>query len=395
MLRLFVIPIFVLCLTSLPALGLQVSDEKKLQEIEQKIDDSRERRAQLAEKADAANTEIRAIQEEVVRRAAGVRDSELRVRALEDRVGQLETSIRQREIGLSGRLQEVASTLAALQRLATRPDEVHFIRPGSAVDSARTGMLLAQIVPELERRAADLGREINELDKLKADDQQERTRLEDEITSLRNINDSLGDILARRQRAHAKLLSDVRQETVRLEQLAREAQDLHSLVDRLAAARREKSNTEFATISLRPFSEARGNLAPPVIGTLTASFGSDQSTGKLQGVRFATRAGAAVLAPYDGRVVYAGEFRTYGQLLIIAHSEGYHSLLAGMGRIDAMVGQWLLAGEPVGAMVSNSASNDSETSLGDGGKLYFEIRQNGEPVNPIPWLAIIERKAGG
>ena len=55
-----------------------------------------------------------------------------------------------------------------------------------------------------------------------------------------------------------------------------------------------------------------------------------------------------IVAPCDGTVAFAGPFRGYGQLLIIEHSEGYHTLLAGMGRIDAVVGARVLAGEPVG-----------------------------------------------
>ncbi|MCW9046109.1 MAG: peptidoglycan DD-metalloendopeptidase family protein, partial [Alphaproteobacteria bacterium] len=89
------------------------------------------------------------------------------------------------------------------------------------------------------------------------------------------------------------------------------------------------------------------------------------------------RLGAHVVAPYDGRVVYAGPFRGYGQLLIIEHGEGYHTLLAGMERIDSVVGQWLLAGEPIGVMSKNKSKKPT---------LYLEMRKDGHPINPVPWL---------
>jgi septal ring factor EnvC (AmiA/AmiB activator) len=89
---------------------------------------------------------------------------------------------------------------------------------------------------------------------------------------------------------------------------------------------------------------------------------------------------------FDGRVAFAGPYRGYGQLLIIDHGEGYHTLLAGFSRIDVVLGQWLLAGEVVGAMGRTT----------DGGpNLYVELRYNGDAINPLPWLAASERKVNG
>jgi septal ring factor EnvC (AmiA/AmiB activator) len=71
--------------------------------------------------------------------------------------------------------------------------------------------------------------------------------------------------------------------------------------------------------------------------------------------------------------------------LIIEHGDGYHSLLAGLERIDGVVGQWLVAGEPVGIM----PSGDREAAL------YLELRHNGQPINPLPWLATRDDKVSG
>jgi septal ring factor EnvC (AmiA/AmiB activator) len=84
--------------------------------------------------------------------------------------------------------------------------------------------------------------------------------------------------------------------------------------------------------------------------------------------------------------VYAGQFRRYGQILIIEHGGRYHSLLAGLERIDAVVGQWVLAGEPVGVMGSPD---------GDRPELYFELRRTGQPINPLPWLVTTDNKVQG
>ena len=87
-----------------------------------------------------------------------------------------------------------------------------------------------------------------------------------------------------------------------------------------------------------------------------------------------------MVAPFDGKVVYAGPFHPYELVLIIRHTGGYHSLLAGLGRADSAVGQWVLAGEPVGVMPDAAGASS-------GGAIYFELRRDGRPVDPQPWLA--------
>src|SRR5690606_3300011 len=112
------------------------------------------------------------------------------------------------------------------------------------------------------------------------------------------------------------------------------------------------------------------------------SYGETTSNGrKSQGIVIQTRYGAQVTSPSDGWVVYAGEFRSYGQLLIINAGGGYHVLLAGLSRIDAQLGQFILAGEPVGTMqVAAGGQSDENAPV-----LYVEFRKEGRPVDPSPW----------
>ena len=125
----------------------------------------------------------------------------------------------------------------------------------------------------------------------------------------------------------------------------------------------------------------------PARGKVVRSFGQPAGAGLTsKGVVFETRPEARVVAPYDGEVVFAGPFRGYGQLLIIAQGEGYHILLSGLSRIDCAVGQWLLAGEPVGVM---GPANSGDPQL------YVELRRDGEPINPLPWIAAHEEKVKG
>ena len=119
----------------------------------------------------------------------------------------------------------------------------------------------------------------------------------------------------------------------------------------------------------------------PVFGTIMIPLDkAEDSKPESPSLNVANAPGAVVVAPFDGKVVYAGPFHPYELVLIIRHTDGYHSLLAGLGRADSAVGQWVLAGEPVGAM-PDAAEPSS------GGVIYFELRRDSRPVDPQPWLA--------
>lgn len=137
-----------------------------------------------------------------------------------------------------------------------------------------------------------------------------------------------------------------------------------------------------------PDSPSIASLMMPARGDILSRYGqqrrSDGTSSK--GITIGTRSGAQVVAPFDGRVAYAGQFRGYGQILIIEHGGRYHTLLAGMDRVDAVVGQWLLAGEPVGVMAK---AHDFRPEL------YLELRRTGQPINPLPWLATNSEKVQG
>lgn len=141
--------------------------------------------------------------------------------------------------------------------------------------------------------------------------------------------------------------------------------------------------------NIRSFpSVARNELLMPAHGRLLRRYGQQGKNGSpaSKGITIATREGAQVIAPFDGKVVYAGDFRGYGLILIIEHGKRYHTLLAGVERVDAVVGQWILAGEPIGVMTGDGVRKP---------ELYLELRRNGQAINPLPWLAATGDKVRG
>ena len=139
------------------------------------------------------------------------------------------------------------------------------------------------------------------------------------------------------------------------------------------------------------FASAKGLLALPVNGSKIRDFGgSDGAGGVEKGISLATRAGAQVTTPCDGWVVYAGPFRSYGQLLILNAGGGYHVLIAGMERISVNIGQFVLTGEPVATMGTTSQVASIFAANASQPVLYVEFRKDGTPIDPGPWWAANE-----
>lgn len=375
------------------AAAQETSPAERLQQVESEISKSRERQSSMAERADAAATELKAISAELVRQATKVRKLEATITDIETRIAALDQDIQNREENLDAQRQQMTATLAALERMSQRPSELAIFRPTEADDTARSAILMSAVIPELESRANSLRAELDDLRQVKDSRTAELTDLESSLDELKDDRAHIEDLLEQRKARREALLAEVEAENRHFQDLAREAEDLRDLVERLSREG-EHSVPEPGDFSSRPFSTAHGALPMPAAGEILERFGEKSEVGTARGIRIHTRPGAQVVAPYDGRVVFAGPFRTYGELLIISHSEGYHSLLAGMNRVQAEVGQWVLAGEPVGLMSAQNPSAGSEESKGNGRTLYMELRHNGEPVDPLPWLNIT-RKVGG
>jgi murein hydrolase activator len=156
--------------------------------------------------------------------------------------------------------------------------------------------------------------------------------------------------------------------------------------ERLAAA----ATREPARLAPRQtFAELRGSVTRPAVGEPVGEFGQpDGSGGARRGASFQTRPGAVVTAPADGTVVFSGPFRSYGRLLIINAGGGYYLLLAGMERTSVEIGQFVLAGEPVGEMGDIAAPSAALGVVEAAGPvLYVEFRKDGTAIDPGPWWA--------
>lgn len=362
----------------------------QLRDVERAIEAGKNRTEELDREAARIETELRNLQRTLVESARRAQGQEETVTELESRLDSYRVEERAVLGSLNARRAAIDKTLGALQRVGRVPPTAMLASPDNVTDAVRTSVLLSAIVPELSAQAQSFRSELLALRQIRGEIVRRRARLDNAVDRLKREQIALDRLIARKSTLRTRTLAESEEERRQIAALTANARDLTNLIDRIE----QRPATRPTRLALRPpeatkpFSAARGTLSLPARGPIVTRFGERSALGlRAQGISVATRAGAQIVAPYDGRIVFAGAFRRYGQLLIIAHGEGYHTLLAGFDSIDGVVGQWLLAGEPVGKMGQQESQEKPE--------LYIELRQNGEPMNPLPWLAATETKVSG
>ena len=393
-----------------------------IKQREQELEATRAQQKSAAEAQEKLKTEIAAVgqdrsklNQQLIDIAAQVRGVETRIGDAEARLRPLDSREQQIRGSLDSRRTEIVEVLAALQRAGRRTPPALLVRPEDALQSLRTAMLLGAVVPELRTRATKLTGDLTELVTLRKTIGTERDRLALDRDKLRDDQTRLAALIDERQRKQSAIEKDMEAEGARAIALSRQVDSLQGLIGKmeqdLKSAAKAAATASLqgapATVNGKPnlgalkdparlspaiaFAAAKGLFVLPVNGVKIRDFGgSDGAGGVEKGISLATRAGAQVTTPCDGWVVYAGPFRSYGQLLILNAGGGYHVLIAGMERISVNIGQFVLTGEPVATMGSTSLVASILAATASQPVLYVEFRKDGTPIDPGPWWAANE-----
>lgn len=378
----------------------QHEDElKTLRDAQQKSLDTE---ASIKREIEEIGADRRKLNETLIATAARVRDVESKVADSEARLEPLDAREHVIRESLEGRRAVIGEVLAALQRIGRRPPPALVASPEDALQAVRTAIVLGAVLPNMRVQVDALARDLLALVTVRKDIAEGRDKLKAELADLETQRSRMNALVAERQKQQAEREQALQSERARAAELAQKASSLRDLIARLeqgldAATRaaRENGRPAMAALSdpgrLAPavaFASLRGHVPIPVNGVKLKQFGEpDGIGGSEKGVSVATRPSAQVTAPADGWVVYAGPFRSYGQLLILNVGGGYHLLLAGMDRISVDLGQFVLTGEPVGEMGSGSQIAAVLATGSSQPVLYIELRKDGLPVDPGPWWA--------
>jgi len=178
-----------------------------------------------------------------------------------------------------------------------------------------------------------------------------------------------------REAAVKALRKDIDSNEKRLLALNKQAKELDELVEALA-----RVLPAMPAVPAGPFAKQKGTLAWPVKGKRRKNYGERRGNSQLRwnGVLIAAPRGNNVRAFYHGRVVFADWLQGMGLLIIVEHGDGYMSLYGHNQELLHGVGSWVQPGEII-AKVGDSGGQQEPA-------VYFELRKNGEPVSPVPWI---------
>ncbi len=381
-------------LSTVPSLADDYNSARQnLENLEQQITDQKKRQHSLSQQDQSISQETANLRAQLIEAARQAQNLEDVVSTLDEELLKLENQVITAQSKLADRQHQINVSMALLQRIALRPAIAAYFSTENAADAADAAAFMARVIPDLNDEIENI---VADLRALKTARARLTNRRETRARATRDLNHKrqhLDALLADKNRLQANISKDRQAIDQQIAQLSSQAKSLRDLVTALAKQPRPRTQStqnqnitaylkdpDLAYLNTLIFSQAKGQLLPPARGKIIRRYG--ESTGPTttsKGVSILTANNAHIVAPFAGEIVYAGKFRDYGHLLIISHGEGYHGLIAGLKRIDAQVGQKLLAGEPLGVM---GKDNDGTNAV------YFEIRRSGKSVNPLPWLAV-------
>ena len=389
--RHFWIALFFLALCGLAWSGparAELSPPKKkttLQSLQKQLLSEEEKKAQLENKRDELKNQLDDTRKRLVSLGQSVQQNERLLQDLEAEMADLQgdrTTLTQR---LENDRAAIASLVLALERIRRVPPQALLVKPGAPYQTAQSALLMSRIIPVLNDKAEKLSKNLNRLEKIKSSLHTKRNEAILATKKMKKEQDTLSKLIGQRESLYAKMDQDIQRRQGEIRRIAMQASSLQDLLQRLEANRRNerKSADSMRTAALKTPEAAlpkAGKAQMPISGKIRTYYDMPDSFGAAsKGLVIEGRPGALAVAPMGGIVRFTGTFRNYGNMVIIEHQGGYHSLIAGLEKIDTVVGHNVTAGEPVGMLVQAGANSKP--------LLYYELRLHGRPINPAEKFA--------
>lgn len=352
------------------------------------------RAATVAEQAGVASADLIAAIEALELATAGrdqVAALTRTITAYEKGLGALREVLRQatiREAALLMRFEakrdRVARLVGVMSAMGTDPSPLLLLHPSGPLDTARSGMMLAEVTPALQAEVTQLHAELQEVADLRRQQTAAAETLQRGLTAAQEARTALSQAIAARGPLPLRFTDDPE----RLKLMIQDADTLDALATGLAP------DLNAADTGLADFASAMGRIPMPVVGQILRRFGEADAAGiERPGLVVATRPKALVTAPWSGTIRYLGPFLDYGNVMILEPGPGYLLVLAGLGTMYGEVGEVVAAGAPLGLMGGTDDSHglvqEMRNATGSSGSetLYMELRQGGQPVDPGDWFA--------
>lgn len=340
---------------------------------------------------------------------ARLRLAESETARIADRIDALALQRREADQRLKADSEALRGALPTVERMSIFPIETLLATSASADASVRGMLVLKGVVRTLERQAENLKRDQSEVETTTRELTKQRSELLlAEAAQLREA-EALGRQFAFAAEKRDAAANEATKAASRAAGAAARADTLRGILAALKAERDAtpvKPHESIAAGSARSETKAperqepaqepqrerlaainegksRTRLQPPVVGVVVKAWGNETDSGPATGLTYRAPPRAQVIAPCGGLVAFADTFRTFGMLLILDCGGGIHVVMSGFHRLSVTQGQAVVASQPVGVMPDWEPGSTAQPS-----GLYLELRRDGQPVDPAPWLQV-------
>lgn len=382
--RLSLLAAFTLCLLILSlALAPQHAYSESQEESEEQLRKLKQSISELASWLKDANREksglIAKLQEqekEISKTSLAIKRNKADIAKLLKELAQLNRELKEQKQSLKAQQSYLVDELRALYLEGRQPAIKALLDQNNPQDSSRYLGYFNYVHQARSEKVGQFMRDVERLESTQATILRRQTEINAARDTLENKRKLLEQQSAQRKLTLAKVEKTIQTKSSELEQLKQNQARLETLLREV-----EKSISELQLPSeSTPFRKQKSKLPWPTRGKVIERFGSRQAQGKLRsnGIRIAAREDAEVAAVHYGHVVFSDWLRGFGLLIIIDHGDGYLSLYGNNESLVREAGDWVRPGEIL-AYAGNSGGR-SQASL------YFEIRKDGKPQNPLRWL---------
>lgn len=345
-------------------------------DLDRKFAKEKEEASALEQQQAEIKAELKSGRDDLIDLAANIQANEKILQNLDKKTQALSKEKEELEDTLRGDKGSIAKLILALERLRRTPPEAMIVKPDVPLKTAQSAMLMRDIIPALNQKAEKLKNDLERLKDLSSEIDAKRQAILTKTETLRSDHARISTLVEKRTALYASTQSDLAEKTRRMNEISAQAKNLQELVARLdnertqSAARVYKGPRRIDNTLPSP-----GQPRLPISGLIKVGYNEPDNFGAPNnGLDIEGVAGALVVAPMGGTIRFAGHFKNYGNMVILEHEGGWHSLIAGLEKIDTVVGQNIDAGEPLGVL--------HESSSGDKPVLYYELRHHGKTVNP-------------
>ena len=342
---------------------------EKIEVLQNDLQDNRQKKTR-------AERQLGKIEKQVSHTRRALKQSDQALKDMRRKQAELTERRRQADITLTRQSGQLAREARAAYAMGRQQQVKLLLNQEEPAAVGRMLVYFSYFSRTRQEKISEMHRTLQELEALEAEIEQNNEALlalqqqqQDQAARLQEQRERRLQVVARLQQQ----LSHQGGELKRLQQDEKQLQALVSSLQELLTDVPADAGEQ------KPFKALKGRLRWPAQGHLAKRFGTLRGNSglKWQGVLIEAPEGGQVRAVSQGRVAFSDWMRGFGLLLIIDHGDGYMTLYGHNQALYKEVGEWVDSGE----VVASLGASGGQTQAG----LYFEIRHNGQPVNPLGW----------